>query len=297
MFQACEICGANDWHEVYRADVRDGTFGAVREDAVVAKCGGCGVERLGDEWCIPDSYYESGEYRTKLAQELDAPSYFKGHDHLQVFAMNVLPLSDLRGKSVADVGCAGGSFLDHVSGLAGKIIGVEPFSEYHESLKARGYETYSFASNATDQKGQVDYATSFQVIEHTPNPRQFLEDIRPLLSEDGMVYLSTPNLKDILMQLLPDEYPSFFYRVVHKWYFDIESLTECARLAGFELAETHFVHRYPMGNALRWLRDRKPTGTVPMDGLDHGADEFWKGYLENTGTSDCLFVALRPTKS
>lgn len=295
MFSPCEICGSNNWHEAYRGDIRDGAFGAVRDDAIVSTCGGCGVQRLGDEWCIPDSHYETGEYRTKLSQELDAPSYFQGHDNLQIFALNTLPLPAVRGKTVADIGCAGGSFLDHISGLAAKSIAIEPFSEYHASLEQRGYETYSFAGQASKtQAGQVDFATSFQVIEHTLNPRQFLEDIRPLLSEDGVLYISTPNLNDILMTLLPDDYPSFFYRVVHRWYFDAQSLAECARLAGYEVTDTHFVHRYPMGNALRWLRDLRPTGTVPMEGLDHCADQFWKGYLENSGTSDCLFMALKP---
>lgn len=296
MFDACEICGTNQWSNVHVGEIRDGAFGDVCENATVARCTNCGAERLGETWCIPDSHYETGEYRTKLRQELDAPSYFSAHDHLQIFSLKTLPLSDLRGNVIADVGCAGGSFLDHVSGLTKRAIAIEPFTEYHESLKARGYETHAFADQAAiSNAGQVDFATSFQVIEHTANPRQFLADIRPMLKPDGMLYLSTPNRQDVLMSLLPDDYPSFFYRVVHRWYFDADSLAACAQSAGYDVVATHFVHRYSMGNALRWLRDRRPTGNIPMNGLDHGSDMYWQGYLEKMGTSDCLFMALRPT--
>ncbi|MCR4378634.1 MAG: class I SAM-dependent methyltransferase [Rhodospirillales bacterium] len=295
MFETCEICGAHEWKQAYNGTIRDGTFGSIRENAIVAKCSGCGAERLGEEWCLPESHYETGEYRTKLRQELNASSYFQGHDNLQIFALQTLPLPAMRGKNVADVGCAGGSFLDHVRGLANRIIAIEPFSEYHESLTSRGYEVYPFADKAASQNiGTIDFATSFQVIEHTDNPRQFLADIRPMLKPDGLLYLSTPNRNDVLMSLLPDDYPSFFYRVVHRWYFNADSLAQCARLAGYEVVDTHFVHRYSMGNAMRWLRDCRPTGNSAMNGLDHGTDMYWKGYLEKSGTSDCLFMALRP---
>jgi hypothetical protein len=60
------------------------------------------------------------------------------------------------------------------------------------------------------------------------------------------------------MELLPDDFPSFFYRTVHRWYFNVASLAECAKLAGFEVVETQFVHRYGMANAIAWLRDRRP---------------------------------------
>jgi len=294
-FSACEICGNTHWTEVYCGSVRDGAFGAVRDNASVAACSECGTQRLGEEWCIPDSYYETGEYRTYLKQELDTNAYFEKHDWLQKFALQTIPLEDLREKTIADVGCAGGSFLDHVHGIVGKAYAIEPCQEFHQSLLERDYGVFSFANEVPpDVHGTLDYAFSYQVIEHTKNPKAFLDDIRPLLKPDGVLYLSTPNRRDILMHLLADDYPSFFYRVVHRWYFDAASLEACAKLAGFKVAKTHFVHRYNMANAMRWLRDKKPTGNVPEPSLDHMADKFWQGWLENTGASDCLFMALTP---
>jgi SAM-dependent methyltransferase len=296
MFSNCEICGADDWAPVYKGAIRDGAFGSYRDGAIVAQCGCCGAQRLGERWCISDNDYETEAYRRKLKQEVDEGSYFAGHDHLQIFALQTIPLPQLRGKTIIDVGSAGGSFLDHVKGIVNRAVAVEPFQEYREALGARSYEVFPYAKQAAAELGgEFDFAFSFQVIEHTSNPRQFLAEIAPLLKPDGRLCISTPNRHDILMTLLPDEYPSFFYRVVHRWYFDADSLAECARLAGYDVVDIRHVHRYGLSNTLRWLRDRKPTGDAPMDGIDRTTDQTWKARLEAAGTSDCLFMTLAPS--
>lgn len=295
-FESCAICGRSDWVIAYRGPVRDGTFGALRENAVVARCCGCGVERLAEELCTPASIYETDEYRSKLRQELDSESHFRAHDELQIHTLKTIWPTNLRGKSIADISCVAGSLLDHLRGYTRNQIAVEPYDAYREGLAARGYRAYPYASDAVaDWAGSVDLAFSIQVIEHTSDPRAFLEEIRPLLAPDGKLVISTPNRRDILFDLLPQEFPSFFYRVVHRWYFDAASLTNCAQLAGCEVVQMHHVHRYGMANALHWLRDRRPSGHDRLPGINALADSFWSGYLEQSGRADCLFAVLVPS--
>ena len=294
-FEACVVCGAQNWGAVYRGAIRDGSFGNLRDGAVVSRCGGCGVERLAEEFCKHESFYQSAEYREHLAQAADTEAYFRIHDELQIFTLEAIWPRSIRDQTVADIGCAGGSFLDHVAGVAKEIVAVEPSGNYHEGLAARGFHVYPYVSDVPAKyEGSVNFATSLQVIEHVENPRQFLADIRPLLAENGLLLVSTPNRRDILMDLLPDNFPSFFYRVVHRWYFDAPSLARCAKVAGYTVTETRFVHRYGMSNMLAWLRDRAPSGLAPLPNIDALADRFWKGYLERAGLSDTLYMTLRP---
>jgi SAM-dependent methyltransferase len=294
-FRNCEVCGGGRWTEVYRGSVRDGVFGAFRDDGVVARCGTCGVERLAESHCVPLSFYETAEYRAKLQQGLSSAEYFAAHDELQIHTLRAFWPDRLRGVTVADVGCGAGALLDFVRGRAGSQIAVEPCDLYHRDLEARGYHVYSYATDAAaDWAGQVDVAFSIQVIDHTLNPRSFLESIRPLLRPGGRLIVSTPNRRDVLRDLLPDTYPSFFYRVVHRWYFDADSLRECAQRAGYMVAEVRHVHRYGLANALRWLRDKRPSGNGRLEGIEPLADDLWVGYLEATGRSDCLYLALQP---
>lgn len=293
-FGACEICGCSIWHPIYTGAVRDGVFGRSQPNATVARCDGCGADRLDEALCPGDGFYETEAYRQKLQEELTAEGHYATSDELQIFTQQAIwPLS-LRGKVVADVGCAGGSFLDHVAGLADQAVAIEPCTIYHEALKKRGLRVFPYAADACgDYLGRIDLAVSIQVIEHVRNPRTFLEDIRPLLSPEGRLVISTPNRADILMDLLPGEFPSFFYRTVHRWYFDRASLDVCVRRAGYEIVEFHFVHRYGMANSIAWLRDRRPTGRKRIDAIGPLADELWESYLKQTGRTDCIYAVLR----
>lgn len=292
----CEICSTRDWHIVYRGNVRDGVFGHSQSDATVCRCGDCGADRLDESVCPNIAFYETEAYRKKLQEELTAAGHYAVADELQIFTQQVIWPDSLRGKTVADVGCAGGSFLDHVTGLAAQAVAIEPCSIYHESLKRRGYQVFPYATNAhKDYTGRIDLAVSSQVIEHVRNPLAFLEEIRPLLAPGGQLIVSTPNRDDILMELLPDDFRAFFYRVVHRWYFDATSLAELARRAGFEVVETRFVQRYGMANMLAWLRDRRPTGRRRIEAIRPIADDLWSSYLAQTGRTDCLYMVLTPT--
>lgn len=295
IFSPCEICGTDDWTPTYHGNIRDGGFGSVHADATIGRCGGCGVERLAENACPDSSFYEGEAYRTRLGQGLTSGSHFADADHLQRFGLELLSSNSLRGATVADIGCSGGSFLDHIAGLADRKVAVEPSEIYHPSLAERGYIVFPYARDAAKSfAGAVDLAVSLQVIEHVENPRAFLADVRGLLKPGGRFLISTPNLRDILMQLLPDDFPAFFYRVVHRWYFDADSLAECARLAGFDVARTDHVHRYGMSNALAWLRDRQPRGHERLNAIDATADLLWRAQLERSGQSDCLFMTLTP---
>jgi hypothetical protein len=96
------------------------------------------------------------------------------------------------------------------------------------------------------------------------------------------------------MDLLGDEYKQFFYRTVHRWYFDMDSLVNLARRCRFEITEERCLQRFGISNTLVWLRDRKPTGDRPLRVLnDPLLNAFWKNYLESKGVADYLYLLLR----
>jgi len=293
-FPSCSVCGDLAWIPVYEGPVRDGAFGNIRADAVVAECVGCGVQRLDESSCHDDAVYTDAAYRELLGESVDTNGFHAEHDPLQLERLNVVNPMTLRGKVIADIGCAAGSFLDFVSGLARSVIAVEPGKPYQGSLRQRGYHTYDFTSGALDDcQGSVEHAFSFQVIEHVAEPVAFLSQISDLLALGGRLTISTPNRSDILMSLLPEDYPPFFYRSVHRWYFCADSLSRCGRAAGLIPVETRFVHRFGVANTLRWLRERRPGGRDPLPGLDDPAlDSVWRDTLAREGTADTIYMTF-----
>ena len=294
LFPDCAVCGAQGWIPVYQGGVRDGAFGNSRSGAVVADCVGCGVQRLDEASCQDDAVYTDAAYRELLGEAIDTRGFHAAHDPLQLERLNVVNPMTLRDKVIADIGCAAGSFLDFISGLARWVIAVEPGKPYQDSLRERGFHVYDFTADALeDCEGSVDHALSCQVIEHVAAPGAFMAEIADLLAPGGQVTISTPNRGDLLMSLLPEDYPPFFYRTVHRWYFCADSLARCGRAAGLVPVETRFVHRFGVANTLRWLRERRPGGRDPLPGLDDRAlDSVWRDTLAREGTADTIYMTF-----
>jgi len=291
----CVICGGLSNRIVYQGDIRDGMFGSLKLDATIFQCEQCGVQRLKESDCIPNDYYDSGEYRSKLEQSLLRNDVLQQHSKMNAFTYEVFPKGDLVGCDVIDVGCGSGSFLNELNSVAKSVAGIEPCLPYRISLNDSGYNIYpsivDYLENNTHNN--FDLAFSIQVIEHVENPKKFLEDISLLLKPGGEIIISTPNRNDIMMSLLYDEFATFFYRTQHRWYFDADSLCNIANYAGLEIVELKYVHRYGMSNTLHWLRDRLPCGDKRIETINFDADSCWKSYLENSGQSDNLYLRLK----
>ena len=192
-----------------------------------------------------------------------------------------------------DVGCGGGSLLDNLKHLSKDQIAVEPYNIYQKSLSARGYKVFP-TLNKVDKKfyNKIDLAFAIQVIEHVKSPVLFLSEIFKFLKKGGKLIISTPNRNDILMEAIPEIYKSFFYRSVHRWYFDIDSLKFCSKKAGYKILEIKPIHRYGLSNFINWLQNKSPSGFKSNKYIDNMADNFWKAYLENNQKSDCLYFIL-----
>lgn len=295
--RACEICGEVTWSIVHSGLVRNGHIKHPKIDGCIVECQSCGVWRLCEEFCIPDTFYESGEYRSLVDQTLAEPDAFSTQDDLAfqtACAFNSIGgLANLRNASVLDVGCGVGSLLDLCANIAMTTAGIEPCQPYHPLLISRGHMVFENLEAAkAAAPGSFDWSFCIQVIEHVSDPVSFLSAIGELLTPKSQLVLTTPNRDDLLVSLLP-EYKEFFFRTQHRWYFNAESLAYCANLAGFSTESVHFTQKYPLGNFVNWLKDRKPTGMAAVAGIDSDSDALWKLLLERNRCSDTLIAVLR----
>jgi 2-polyprenyl-3-methyl-5-hydroxy-6-metoxy-1,4-benzoquinol methylase len=287
----CAVCHAQPVTPAYNGPIRDGAFGRVIP-ATITRCETCGLERLEDVQLSAD-YYTGDAYRKDLEERPDVAGYFERHDHEQFERLGLLKSIPLRGAVVADVGCAGGSFLDSISGFAGTTIGVDPAEAYHSSLRSRGHEVYGTLDAAIEKwRGRVDAVFCFSVIEHVEDPVGLLTGLRGLLRKGGTALVSTPNRDDILMRLGCEAYRSFFYRKVHRFYFDGASLSKAAATAGFSDTQLRFVHRFGHANFTKWLLHGRPGGETESP-LGIVFDQTWRATLEDRGLADYLYGYLR----
>lgn len=99
-----------------------------------------------------------------------------------------------RGRSILDIGCATGEFLNFCSARGMMVTGIEP------NPKARNFAVSQYNLNVKDeheidqlQSDSIDTITMWHVLEHVPDLNRRMSDLFRLLKDDGTAYIALPN--------------------------------------------------------------------------------------------------------
>jgi 2-polyprenyl-3-methyl-5-hydroxy-6-metoxy-1,4-benzoquinol methylase len=141
--------------------------------------------------------------------------------------------SRIRGSRLLDMGSGPGTFLMVAHRDFGfKIQGVEPASVAATLANELGVPTFcgpieQFEKNGADR---FDAITSFEVLEHVADPSSALAAARRLLTPNGVLILSVPNVDDpycLKQQIAPAMPP------IHINFFSRTSLRALLDRSGF----------------------------------------------------------------
>jgi len=120
-----------------------------------------------------------------------------------------------------------------------RVFGVEPsISQYARAvgaLNGRGHIQNCVLQEA-ELPEHVDLVTMWDVLEHVPEPVQFLELAASFLKPGGYVIVNVPRIDSLAARLLGARWPVLLAE--HLCYFTAASLRECGRRAGLDLLET-----------------------------------------------------------
>ena len=161
-----------------------GVFGAYK----MYRCSACAVEYAdpfkapGPEW-----YEESDEYGVGRVISRELEWYHRA----------ALAAVTMRGR-LLDIGFGTGIFLDSAAKAGFDVWGIDFDRKNVEVAKERYRLDTVYCDSVADLKkkfgrGRFDVVTFFEVLEHLDAPAQFLDDVKDLLSPDGVIVLSVPN--------------------------------------------------------------------------------------------------------
>jgi 2-polyprenyl-3-methyl-5-hydroxy-6-metoxy-1,4-benzoquinol methylase len=102
-----------------------------------------------------------------------------------------------------DVGAATGFFLDLARARGWETAGVEP-SDYAAGLgRAKGLDVRTGTLDAfAADKHSFDAITLWDVIEHVPDPRETMRQVRELLKPGGIVAINTPDADSLWARMM-----------------------------------------------------------------------------------------------
>ena len=137
------------------------------------------------------------------------------------------------GSKVLDIGTAGGAFLDAAKQYGYDAYGMEPSADLAARGKARGLkieqgtiESHTFAP------GSFDMVCLWDVIEHLPDPKSALGEIRKLLKPGGVLLINFPDIGTWQAKFAGRRF--WWFISVHLHHFTEKSIRDICARTGFE---------------------------------------------------------------
>lgn len=97
-------------------------------------------------------------------------------------------------KTILDIGCGTGDFLNACQINGWNIVGVEPSNQAKSLAQEKvGRDIFSIIEDIPSQK--FDCITMWHVLEHVPNVDDYISTLKKLLKPKGTLIVAVPNFK------------------------------------------------------------------------------------------------------
>jgi SAM-dependent methyltransferase len=205
----------------------------------VLRCAGCGFVQLTEP--PSETYYD--DYLMTVSHSAQMRRY------QQAQAERFVERFGLRGKRVVEAGCGDGHYLSILAGLDVDAVGTEPSARFRDVALETGLPIHGGYVTVADGVPGAPYDgfVTREVLEHVPDPNDFLRALRECLAPDGVGLVEVPSLEQALER---GRFYDFFPDHVN--YFSAGTLARALETNGFLVCE---VSRGMNGEYLEaWVR-------------------------------------------
>lgn len=228
----CPVCVAQSWERrplplraLSRSDCRP-----LQGDKCLLRCQRCGMLGSDQEWS-PEFYadYDPQEQLAKGEQLLfcEPLATPQPRSRLILHHLQQRQLLPAQGRSL-DIGCNHGFFSAELRALlpAWQVYGYEPLPR-SSVLRDQNLPAGHFLHGPLSELHcPADLISLIHVLEHLPEPRQFLTELRSLLRPGGRLLIQVPDYSQTPYDLVI---------VDHLWHWQTETLRQLLQQTGFEI--------------------------------------------------------------
>ena len=185
-------------------------------------------------------YYKSEDYISHTDAKRDA---FEKVYHLVkgIALKNKLKLINQvseNGKTLLDIGCGTGHFLQVAANAGWEISGIEP-NEQARSIANNKTNNVVFDTDLLSkfEAHSFDVITLWHVLEHLPNLEQHFETFKKLLKPDGVLIIAVPNYKSYDAKLYKEFWAAYDVPR-HLWHFSQDAIKKLGVSVNMNLEKT-----------------------------------------------------------
>lgn len=189
----------------------------------VVQCIDCGLVQLTN---APVDYYQDVITAAALSP--------KSKDQLKQEWQPIITKHSLQGKPAIEIGSGTGDFLEVLKHLGLVAIGLEHSQTNVHSGQAKSLNVQKGYLLDNQPLGKFALVVCNNYLEHQPQTGTFLKTLASLLEDDGILYLSVPNLEYLLRK-------SCLYEFVadHLVYFTRDTLRLACEISGLVVIDQY----------------------------------------------------------
>lgn len=188
----------------------------------IRQCSGCGLTQIIGE---PVGYYREVIRSNKVSGAM--------REFRLAQLSNFIKSFDLQSRLILEVGCGAGDILEVLKQLNCAFFGMEFNKGFVEQLSSDGYSVFQGYPNSellTEPNLLFDAFLSFNVLEHAPDPKDFLIGLQKMLRPGAVGLIEVPNFDLITSKNMISE-----FMLEHLTYFTKSTLRHTLESSGFEV--------------------------------------------------------------
>jgi 2-polyprenyl-3-methyl-5-hydroxy-6-metoxy-1,4-benzoquinol methylase len=228
----CVVCGSSEFEQLATTD----RYGFHYRPGICKTCGN--VQQI--EYYKPEilkmfyANYYSYIYRDGVTlDQTFAKQQRKGREILSYCAM-VIPTQG----SVLDIGCSCGGVLSIFKQKGYECSGCDYDKNYLEFGRSKGLRLYDGGIEGLPPAKLYDLIILRHVLEHIPDPIDFLSGIIPLLKPSGHIYIEVPSIENVVDGGYDFNFSAYFQNA-HFIHFTAHSLKNLASLSGLQIIKSN----------------------------------------------------------
>lgn len=233
----CNLCGSNSYSTIYKSRTAKKpssdkyliSESDLQKPSKLFNCNSCGLIFAEQD---RNMIYYMSQYSDMIDREYVEEEM--GRRLASVKILKRIEKNKQQGK-ILDIGCANGFLLDEARRRKWDPYGVEvsKWAVRYASEKLNLNVLRGTLRKAAFPDQFFDVIVMLDVLEHLPDPRYTLIEIRRILKNDGMLYISTPDISSAMSKILRAKW--WGINKFHLYYFSKKTLRKMLDASGFKI--------------------------------------------------------------
>ena len=164
---------------------------------------------------------------------------------------------------------------------------------YKKYIESKGHIFFSNFDQIKKSKIKFDIILSLGEIEHKFNPSKFLNNLKKIMSRNGIIVMRIPNYNNVYKFFINDNFLKYDFRVSHNFYFTEESIDYFFKINKMKVIKKTGLHEYSFNHLLNYIIKKKRVSDNNNKMINKNTNEVIENLENNMVSTSLLYIVKK----